>query len=307
MESRYLPSGDTPLLTVAESARHMKEALEGIIANLPPQDQYTGPSDVLKGFWAGPTGYAYLFLQASSLHPDLEIAGHRALTWAARYLEGDRGDLLLRLNDRCGLASEKLAYEAVQACMTKDPVYVNAFLSSLPEVLAPNGWPDELLQGRAGTLYMLRMMRHWVPDSAVLLDRSIDSVTTTILADGPEWKWHGTRYLGAVHGDIGIVTQLVLTTPSLAARLEGKMRELLSMQLAGGNWPTSVGKTNGSLVQFCHGAPGFLHSLVSLRPYFPGLQQEIDASIERGRRCVWSEGLLRKEPSICHGIFGNAL
>lgn len=306
MESRYLPNGDSPLLKVAESSRHLKEALDWIIANLPPQAQYTGTNDVLKGLWAGPTGFAYLFLQASSLHPDLEIAGHGALTWAARYLEGARGDLQLN-NSRCGLVCEKLAYEAVQACITKDVVYVNAFLSSLPEVLGPGGWPDELLQGRAGTLYMLRMMRHWVPDSAVLLDRSIDSVTTTILAGGPEWKWHGTRYLGAVHGDIGIVTQLVLTTPSLAGRLEGKARELLTMQLAEGNWPTSVGKTDASLVQFCHGAPGFLHSLLSLKPYFPGLQQEIDASIERGRRCVWLEGLLRKEPSICHGIFGNAL
>ncbi|KAJ0119350.1 hypothetical protein J7T55_013589 [Diaporthe amygdali] len=305
MESRYLPNSDTPSLTIDEPDRHLKEALENIITNLPPQDRYTGSNDVLKGLWAGPTGFAYLFLEASSLYPHLKVAGHHALTWARRYMEGARGDL--GLNSRCGLSCEKLAYEAVQACITKDIAYVNAFLSSLPEILGPGGWPDELLQGRAGTLYLLRMIRHWVPDSAVLLDRSIDAVTTTILAGGPEWKWHGTRYLGAVHGDIGIVTQLVLTTPSLAGRLEGKMRELLGFQLAGGNWPTSVGKTSASLVQFCHGAPGFLHSLVSLRPYFPGLQQEIDASIEQGRLCVWKEGLLRKEPSICHGIFGNAL
>lgn len=305
-----MANSDTPLLTVppGDSARHLREALEDIIARLPPQHHYTGNNDVLKGLWAGPTGFAYLFLQASSRYPHLKIAGHHAITWARRYMDGTRGDL--RLGSRCGLSCEKLAYDAVQACITKDAAYVNAFLSSLPEILAPGGsWPDELLQGRAGTLYMLRMMRHWVPDSAVhlLLDRSVESVATAILADGPEWKWHGKRYLGAVHGDIGIVTQLVLTTPSLAARLEGKLRGLLASQMANGNWPSSVGKTDASLVQFCHGAPGFLHSLASLWASFPGLRHEIDASVEKARRCVWREGLLRKEPSLCHGILGNAL
>lgn len=308
MESRYVPTSDTPLLTVppAESAGYLKEALEGIIAKLPPKDDYTGSNDVLKGLWAGPTGFAYLFLQASSRQPHLKVAGHHALTWARRYMDGARGSL--RLGSRCGLSCEKLAYDAVQACITKDAAYVKAFLSSMPEVLDPSGsFPDELLQGRAGTLYMLRMMCHWVPDSAVLLDRSIESVATAILAAGPEWKWHGTRYLGAVHGDIGIVTQLVLAAPSLAGRLEGKVADLLRSQLANGNWPTSVGKTDASLVQFCHGAPGFLHSLASLRAYLPGLREEIDASVEQARRCVWREGLLRKEPSLCHGILGNAL
>lgn len=284
----------------------MEEALGEIIAKSPPHDEYTGNNDVLKGLWAGPTGFAYLFLQASAMYPHLRIAGRHALSWARRYMDGARGDL--RLGSRCGLSCEKLAYDAVQACITKDAAYIDAFLSSLPDLLAPCGsWPDELLQGRAGTLYMLRMMRHWVPDSAVLLDRSIDSVTAAILAHGPEWKWHGKRYLGAVHGDIGIVTQLVLAVPSLASRLEGKLRDLLGSQLPNGNWPSSVGGTDASLVQFCHGAPGFLHSLASLRPYFPGLRQQIDASAEQARRCVWRQGLLRKEPSLCHGILGNAL
>lgn len=309
-QPRYLPNGDTPLLAVpsGESTRHLREALEEIIAKLPPQQHYTGDNDVLKGLWAGPTGFAYLFLQASARYPDLKIGGHHAITWARRYMDGARGDL--GLASRCGLSCEKLAYDAVQACITKDAAYVNAFISSLPEVLAPGGsWADEVLQGRAGTLYMLRMMRHWVPDTAVhlLLDRSVESVATAILADGPEWKWHGRPYLGAVHGDIGIVTQLVLTTPSLATRLEGKLRDLLRSQLANGNWPTSPGGTDASLVQFCHGAPGFLHSLASLRPYFPGLRHEIDASVDKARQCVWREGLLRKEPSLCHGILGNAL
>jgi lantibiotic modifying enzyme len=309
MEPRYMKISDTPLLTVpvGDKARHLlQHSLEDIITKLPPQADYLGNNVTLKGLWAGPTGFAYLFLHVSSRYPHLKVAGHHALTWAHRYTGGARGHL--RLGSRCGLSCEKLAYDAVRACVTRDMAYVNEFLSSLPEVLAPDAsWPDELLQGRAGTMYMLRMMRHWVPDSAVVLDRSIASLATTILAAGPEWKWHGKRYLGAVHGDIGIVTQLVLAMPSLAGRLEDKLRDLLASQLANGNWPSSVGNTDASLVQFCHGAPGFLHSLLSLRPYFPQLGQEIDASVEHARQCVWREGLLRKEPSLCHGILGNAL
>lgn len=305
-----MQNSDTPLLTVTvgEESAHdlLGQALVEIIAKLPPQADYSGDNDALKGLWAGPTGFAYLFLHVSSRYPRLKVAGHHAITWARRYMDGARGDL--SLSSRCGLSCEKLAYDAVRACITKDVAYVNQFLSSLPEVLDPHrSWPDELLQGRAGTLYMLRMMRHWVPDSAVLMDRSIESLATTILAAGPEWKWHGKRYLGAVHGDVGIVTQLVLAMPSLAGRLEDKLKDLLASQLPNGNWPSSVGRTDASLVQFCHGAPGFLHSLATLRSYFPGLRQAIDASVERARGCVWREGLLRKEPSLCHGILGNAL
>lgn len=62
-------------------------------------------------------------------------------------------------------------------------------VSSLPQVLTPGPTcADELLHGRAGTLYLLRTMRHCVPDTAVLLDRSIQSLPTTILAAGPGCK-----------------------------------------------------------------------------------------------------------------------
>ena len=58
------------------------------------------------------------------------------------------------------------------------------------------------------------------------------------MAEGPDWKWHGRRYLGAVHGDISIMTQLVVTTPALAQQVERKLDQLLAMQDATGNWPS---------------------------------------------------------------------
>jgi len=125
------------------------------------------------------------------------------------------------------------------------------------------------------------------------------------------WEWHGKRYFGAAHGDIGIITQVVLSNPSLAPQLARRLEKLLELQLSDGNWPSSArslkeGKT-ASLIQWCHGAPGFLYSLQSLRPYFPELQNRIDSAIEKGQSVTWRHGLLTKEPSLCHGIFGNAL
>jgi len=34
---------------------------------------------------------------------------------------------------------------------------------------------------------------------------------------------------------------------------------------------------------------------------------KIDSSIALGRECIWSRGLLKKDPNLCHGIAGNAL
>lgn len=139
------------------------------------------------------------------------------------------------------------------------------------------------------------------------MEHSIEQVSERILSNGPKWVWRGKRYIGAAHGDIGIVTQLVLTTPSLAQRVESILGTLLDLQKPGGNWPIREDGESTPIVEWCHGASGFLISLVSLRQFFPGLQDRIDSAIEKGREVVWEKGLLIKEPCLCHGILGNAL
>ncbi|KAK0726703.1 hypothetical protein B0T26DRAFT_671472 [Lasiosphaeria miniovina] len=37
------------------------------------------------------------------------------------------------------------------------------------------------------------------------------------------------------------------------------------------------------------------------------LRDKIDGAIDKGRKCIWSQGMLLKEPSLYHGLFGNAL
>ena len=60
-------------------------------------------------------------------------------------------------------------------------------------------------------------------------------------------------------------------------------------------------------MQFCHGAPGVVSSLVSMRTHFPALETRIDEAVRRGREAIRERGLLTKLPCLCHGISGNAL
>jgi len=322
-DRRYIPNAFPSLLTLANTkqdiASRLATALQSIVTNFPPRDSYEPSS--CKGLFVGPTGLAYLFLHASAspLCTD-PISGKTAREWAVKYLHGHR-ELLppssLASSGRCGIGSEALCYPAVQAAVTKDPAHVRTLLSYVPAILDADSLPDELLQGRAGTLYLLRMVRHWVGgESAPLVERAIEQLSEQLLARGPDWTWLGHRYLGAVHGDVGILTQLVATTPGLAPRAEGLVARVLEWQQVGdaegqvrGNWPTRPKreKHGTDLVQFCHGAPGILASLWMLRELFPNLKQKIDEAEDLGRECVWNYGLLRKEPSLCHGIFGSAL
>ncbi|KAK0711810.1 hypothetical protein B0H67DRAFT_492623 [Lasiosphaeris hirsuta] len=307
MELRYIVLNSPSLLSSGDIDTYMVAALEEIVSNFPPRSRY--PHEALQGLWSGPTGMAYLLLQVATHKPDLVISGQPMSHWAQAYISGSRGHNLRLGSHGCGISDEKLAFEAVRASISKDLRHVREFVSSVSQILAVEEYPDENLYGRAGTLYLLRMVRHWVPESNPLVNSAIAEISNTILAHGPLWKWHGRRYLGAVHGDIGIVTQLVLTSPELAPQLEPVVDRLLNMQLLDGNWPSAegTGQNGKGLVQFCHGAPGFVTSLLSLRPHFPALQDRIDEAVRKGRECVWTEGLLKKEPNLCHGIFGNAL
>ncbi|KAH6838668.1 hypothetical protein B0I37DRAFT_242671 [Chaetomium sp. MPI-CAGE-AT-0009] len=308
MEQRYLAIDPPPHPpTVGDADQYLQAALEDIVANYPPRSRYS--QEALHGLWSGPTGMAYLLLQVSAHRPDLTIGGHPAIHWARRYIApGSRGHNLRLGSHGCGVADEKLAYEAVACAVSEDLADVRQFVSSVAQLMSVEDYPDEMLYGRAGTLYLLRLVRHWVAGSNTLVDPAIVEISNTILNRGPLWKWHGRRYLGAVHGDIGIITQLVLTTPSLASQLQPAVERLLGMQQHDGNWPSSEESgSGGRLVQFCHGAPGFALSLTALRPHFPDLRDRFDAATTRARGCIRQRGLLKKEPSLCHGIFGNAL
>ena len=318
MTQRYI-SNNLPAQSLGSDPKELLTyALELVVRHTPPREVYLERH--LGGLFTGYTGLAYLFLQLSELYPDLQISGQKLISWAERYLDGDRGRLVLEKGN-CGISSEKMSFQAVRACVTKNEDHLIEFLSNIPVLLGPytspqeDAFPSEIPYGRAGTLYLLRMVRHWMPRSETLIESPLRRLTERIMSTDDDgrgnWEWHGKRYFGAAHGDIGIITQVVLSNPSLAPQLAQRLEKLLELQLSDGNWPSSArslkeGKT-ASLIQWCHGASGFLYSLQSLRPYFPELESRIDSAIEKGQSITWRHGLLTKEPSLCHGIFGNAL
>lgn len=284
----------------------------------PPRHSYSDRH--LGGLFTGYTGIAYLFLRLSESYPELKVSGHHLRTWANRYLAGDRGKLTLERGN-CGIGCEKLSYEAVRACVTKEQDHLIQFVANIPRLLGPyatpqdDPFPSEIPYGRAGALYLLRMVKHYLPQYAMILESPMRRLEQKILETDDDgrgnWEWHGKRYFGAAHGDIGIVTQLVLSNPLLAPQLSTRLAKLIELQMSDGNWPSSARSLkegrSASLVQWCHGAPGFIYSLLSLRPHFPQLHEQIDEAVKKGQDLVWRHGLLVKEPSLCHGIFGNAL
>jgi hypothetical protein len=342
---RYLKNNPSTLLKVPDPRRELELCLTELITKYPPKKAYARPE--CHGLYNGPTGIAYLFYHLNLTHPELQISSSSPpssdtpqsgtpMEWCKNYLAGARPTVPVE-NHHCGVTNETLAHLAVSAAATQDITLVRKFLAAVdkdyimtPGVGPVSGGYCEWLSGRAGALYLLRLMRALVPATAELpdFDPVVKDLVRVIMdiGRGADWKWmwHGKAYLGAVHGAIGIVTQVALAAEMsmpeepLGARMEkeetlkplGKILEgLLDEQAVDGNWPEGLGDLEkAELVQFCHGAPGFVASLWALgnKGLFPEMKR-IDNAIRKGRKAVWERGLLTKEPCLCHGITGNAL
>ncbi|OBT65758.1 hypothetical protein VE03_03275 [Pseudogymnoascus sp. 23342-1-I1] len=317
MEEKLCIPNDIPTQTPPSSPSELlRSPLEQILKTFPPKNSYS--DEQASGFFMGYTGLAFLLFQISAVRPGLEILGHDLTYWAKRYMEGERNGIDCFTVDR-EQGCEQLCFQALKAYLSKEHSNVLPFLPNMLKVLRPypteegDPYETELLYGRTGALYLLRMLRNWVPSSASSLEDPIAQLAGKIMDtdnDGKgNWEFHGDRVYGPPHGDIGIITQLVLTLPSLAPKLSRKVEELLDLQGPDGNWPSSRDKTElkkgWERVQYCHGAPGFVCALQTLRPFYPELHERIDQAVARGRETTWDRGLLTKEPNLCHGILGN--
>lgn len=48
---------------------HLQQALEDMVAQRPPKDGYMRDEEKLSGLWAGPIGFAYLFIHVARRRP----------------------------------------------------------------------------------------------------------------------------------------------------------------------------------------------------------------------------------------------
>lgn len=93
-----------------------------------------------------------------------------------KYLAGARPTVSVE-NYRCGVANETLAHLAVSAATMQDITCVRKFLAAVDKpwimssgVGSASGGSCEWLYGRAGSLYLLSLMRVLVPSTAELVD-----------------------------------------------------------------------------------------------------------------------------------------
>lgn len=349
------------LLETLEPCRpreHLRASLTRLLTEYPPK---TAAKDRPQGLFSGPTSVAYLFLRLSQLYPENGVedateigedfcGSHAGLSWrewSQEYLRaarkaretGRRKEFEPRAG---GVQDEVLAHACLKAALTQDRKYVFRALDWASFRVTDGVDPDtnEWLYGRAGTLYLLRLLPHFCPtvfaasESQALTDNPskalehlINSLIEHIFSRDVPWKWHGKEYLGAVHGDAGVLAQILLSTAYLPrdsqarfrARAETRLARYLAEQLPDGNWPSSRLRTGASgsshsfpqkqLTQFCHGAPGAVVALTAVRALVSeNLRPQIDTAVHRARAHVWEgAGLLVKESCLCHGIAGNAL
>ena len=292
------------------------DAHKELIASLTRINTYNPPVQTCSTGWTfhglyyGPTSIAYLFFRLSQLYPSLSFKGQSLLDWANAYL--DLGASAKRDgvdSSHCGIGNEVLAQLALRAAIDPEPSLVQK-LCAYDGIINGEGGSDEWLYGRSGYLYFLRLARSGFENGSKiseLVNVTIHHTVQRVLASEQAWTWHGKAYLGAAHGTFGILAQLILSLPSSAEGLEESLSSVLKTQFAGGNFPSSLPAGSDRLVQFCHGGPGAVLALRSLRPHFPPLQREIDAAMSVAQRDIWERGLLVKEPCLCHGIAGNAL
>ncbi|KAK6531321.1 hypothetical protein TWF281_008132 [Arthrobotrys megalospora] len=291
---------------------HLVTSITNILNNCPPKLPWAGSfgGGLYFGLFVGPTSIAFLFLWLSKTHPDLAIEGKFPADYCKEYLSLNQDTYKPEETPRsgCSLNHEYMCYNAVKACLTKDLTYVQNFVQNLDKLtLRPTF--IEVLFGRAGLLSLMRTIKYWVPESGEILDPEIDKVIEHCLSYDP-WTFgtsptHQKRFIGAGHGDIAIISNIVMTNPAYAPKVQGRLENILALQTDSGNW-LSCEDGGSDLVQWCHGAPGMIWCLIPLRKYYPDLQDKIDAAITKAQRVVWERGLLTKEPCLCHGITGNA-
>jgi len=130
--------------------------------------------------------------------------------------------------------------------------------------------------------------------------------------------WKNTVYpdilfWGQGHGSTGVIHQL-LDIPELVANetvaqyIKNTLDYYLTLQLPDGNFPTPqmppYPPDPDILVQWCHGAPGFMATLTHGYKVFGN--ENYLKSADKASDAVWNRGILTKGLMLCHGVSGNS-
>jgi hypothetical protein len=117
-----------------------------------------------------------------------------------------------------------------------------------------------------------------------------------------------STYLDAVHGFVATALPVIRGRHLLGeaawadweACIVNTIERTADREQGLANWRAELnGQSARRLVQYCHGAPGFVICLAGL----PGRQ--LDALLQEAGETVWAAGPLTKGSNLCHGTGGN--
>ena len=177
-----------------DPGQQLSQSLTSLTQSYPPKSIYSPHES--HGLYSGPTSVAYLFLRLTRVHPQLKISGLSSGSWAEAYLAGKRAAATVTASNN-GVINEELAYYAVRAALNQDLEDVKMIITRIRvDVIRMEQGSDEWLYGRAGCLYLLRLVRYWVQRVDDMVSPIIEDLVQLLLSHGPSWPWHGKDYLG---------------------------------------------------------------------------------------------------------------
>ncbi|CAH0701826.1 unnamed protein product [Spodoptera exigua] len=249
-------------------------------------------------------------LQAALDYIDIEKLKGRKIS----FLCGDAGPLAIAT-----VISYKLDTEHIEH---KLPDYKTLALRLTSLISLLNESPDELLYGKSGYLYALLFVNKHISGKEIIPVNHITKVIDSILNTGKQfaiamksespllWNWHEKVYFGAAHGMAGILYMLLqarsyINIKDIRKYIKPTLDWLMNQRFQSGNFPSSMGSNSGDkLVQWCHGAPGFVPLCILAHQVFD--EEKYMKIAQQCGEVIWQRGLCTKGYSICHGVSGNA-
>ncbi|CAJ0902428.1 14646_t:CDS:2 [Entrophospora sp. SA101] len=275
------------------------------------------------GVYVGYAGIAYLFFHLYNLTPELKIAGDNVSLLCTTYLAGALSALDYSTSKHVGFLDTHV--ESLK--------HLKKLITKYHEI-ALNEDSNELLYGRVGYLYALKLIQNYCKDSKEIMElvnnEMIKEVWDKVFEEGKlfatkskhdsddedydyrdnvgndedmpplMWSWHGKRYLGAVHGVAGILAILLEFKDLAEQHLDDlfKTLEWLTRQVSkkNGNYFISVESNRDDLVHVCHGAPGMIPAFLKIHSLYPTnpLAPTLLNSCINASQIVWKYGILKK-------------
>lgn len=182
---------------------------------------------------------------------------------------------------------------------------------------------DDWDSGRAGLLYAGAFLNSYF-GAGTVSDALLETIAQAIVRRGLQVSStseylefvspiEGGKWLGQSHGSAGVIHALMLATPQLVTSnstvqklVVGTLDRIVAQQQGSGNFPTEYfNATDDILVQWDHGAPGVMNTLVEAYKLLGSGFDRYRAAAEKAADTAWERGLVVKGLMLCHGISGN--